>query len=165
MSDGRDALRNRQQLRHLLGDPEPAVGLEGVGRPERGALLLLAAVAVDGDGGVDQLADRDAGAAVVEGRAELGDDLPGLVAVHAAGDAEPVAGLRRGGDGLRLGPPAGRDAADVARRRARRALGLGAAAELQQGVGLAREDVRVACQLDQRDRIVEARTRRDFGVG
>jgi hypothetical protein len=62
----RDALGDRQQLGHLLGHPQAAVGLEGVGGPQRGALLLLAAVAVEGDGGVDQLADGDAGAAVVE---------------------------------------------------------------------------------------------------
>ena len=104
---GGDALGDREQLGHLLGDPEAAVGLEGVGRPERGALLLFAPVAVDGDGGVDELADGDAGAAVVEGGPELGDDLPGFVAMGAAGDVQPVAGLRGRLDGLRLGPARG----------------------------------------------------------
>ena len=116
MSDGGDAPGDREQLGHLFGDPEAAVGLEGVGRPERGALLLLAAVAVDGDGGVDELADGDAGAAIVEGGAQFGDDLPGLVAMGAAGDAQPLAGLRRGVDGLGLGPSAARSGSGRRRR-------------------------------------------------
>src|SRR5262249_24084168 len=58
---GRDAARDREELGHLLRDPEAAVGLERVGGPERGALLFVAAVPVERDGGVDELADGDAG--------------------------------------------------------------------------------------------------------
>jgi len=45
--------------------------------------VFLAAVAVEGAGGVDELADGGERAAVVEGGARPGDELPGLVPVLA----------------------------------------------------------------------------------
>ena len=84
-----------EQLGHLLGHPQAAVGLERVGRPQRGALLLLAAVAVEGDGGVDQLADGDAGAAVVEGGRSSAMISQRFVAMDAADDVQAVAAARR----------------------------------------------------------------------
>src|SRR5258708_2007317 len=77
----------------------------------RGAVLLVTPVAVEGDRRVDELADGDAGAAVVEGGPKVGDDFPGLVAVEPADDAEPLVGLLRSGHRLGLRPAAGRDAA------------------------------------------------------
>ena len=152
---GRDALGDGEQLGHLLGHPEPAVGLEGVGGPQRRTLLLFAPVAVDGDGRVDELPDRDAGAAIVESRAELGDDLPGLVAVLAAGYQQPVAGFCGDLDRLGFGPPAGGDetkavlSARDERHRLRRT------AQFQQRVRFACQHVGVAGELKQCDRVVE----------
>ena len=139
---GRDPLRDREDLGHLLGDPEPAVGLERVGGPQRGALLLLAPIPVDRDGRVDELADGHARAPVVECRAQLGDDLPGLVAVDAAGDAQPFAGLLRGLDRLGLGPAAGASAPNPTFAASDQRLPFGRAAQLQERIGLAAEHVR-----------------------
>ena len=100
---GRDAPGNREQLGHLLGHPEAAVGLERVGGPQGGALLLLAAIAVERDGRLDQLADGDAGAAVGERGCSSATISHCLVAVGAAGDARRSPGLRRF-DGLRVRP-------------------------------------------------------------
>ena len=66
----RDAPGDVEDLGHLLGGPDAlGVAVERLGGPERGALLLVAAVAVEREGGGDQLADGDEGAAVVELRA------------------------------------------------------------------------------------------------
>ena len=153
---GRDAPGNREELGHLFGDPEAAVGLEGVGGPERRALLLFAPIAVEGDGGVDQLADGDAGASVVEGRAsESATIIPGLVAMDAAGDGEAVAGLGRRGQGLRIGPSVRGDAAGPSGPPCDERHRVGGAAQFQECVRLASKDVGVARKFDQNRRIVQ----------
>ena len=90
----RDAARDREQLGHLLGDPDAlGVAVERLGGPQRGALLLLAAVAVERERGVDQLADRDQRAAVFELGPRIDEELPGLVAMCADRDHVVVGGL------------------------------------------------------------------------
>ena len=153
-----DAAGDRQQVGHLLGDPQAAVGLQGIGRPQRGALLLLAAVAVEGDGRLHQLADGDGGAAVGQAGPQPGDDFPALVAMAAADDAEVA--VRVGGEAHRVGvgPAVDGDAAGrlvAARHQGER---LGRLAVFEQGVGLARQHVRIASQLHEGHRVVQART-------
>ena len=81
---GRDAAGEREELGGLLGDPEAlGVALERLGGPQRGALLLVAAVAVEGEGGGDQLADGDERAAMIELGSRPREQFPGLVAMLA----------------------------------------------------------------------------------
>ena len=85
---------DRDELGRLLGDPEAlGIALEGLGRPQRGALLLVAAVAVERTGGGDELADGGERAAMVELRPRPRQHLPGLVAMLAEDD-EVVGGRR-----------------------------------------------------------------------
>ena len=79
-----DLARELDDLDRLLRDPQAlGVALEGFGRPERGALLLVAAVVVEGAGGGDQLADGGERAAMIELGPRPRQDLPGLVAMLA----------------------------------------------------------------------------------
>ena len=151
----RNAARDRQQLGHLLGHPEAAVGLEGAGGPEGGALLFVAPIAVEGDGGLGQLADGDGVAAVGEGGFDVGDDLPRLVAVGAADDAEAAVGVRRGAGGFVSGPPARRDDPHAVVPAGDDGRGVGGRGGLEERVRLPRQNVRIARQLDQRDRVIE----------
>ena len=78
----REAAREVDELDGLLGHPQAlGVALEGLGGPERGALLLVAAVLVERAGGGNQLADGGQRAAMVELGSWPREDLPGLVAV------------------------------------------------------------------------------------
>ena len=143
-----DAARDAEQLGHLLGDPDAlGVAVERLGRPQGGALLLLAAIAFERQGGADQLADGDEGAAVVELGARLDDELPGLVAVAAERDGVELVGRARPRPPLRrsvqprvsmtrgpLGPC--RDEGH----------GLRAAGRVEDRERLAPEDARMACR-------------------
>src|SRR5205823_13012082 len=95
---------DRQQLRHLLGDPEPAVSFERVGGPERVALLLFAPVAIERDRGVDQFSDRNSGAPIREGGFQVREDLPRLVAMLSARDPQIRLRMLGGIDRLLLSP-------------------------------------------------------------
>ena len=140
---------DRQQLGHLLGDPEPAVGFERVGRPQSGALLLFAAVAIQSDGGLDQLAHRDGGAPVAEAGFRLDDDLPVGIAMCAAGDDESIAGIVGRGHGGLLVPPASVQASCAAVAARDEGDGLGRACGVKQHVGLAREHVWMPSELNE----------------
>ena len=79
---GGDAPGDVEQLGALLGGPDAlGIAVEGLGRPQRGALLLVAAVAVEGARGGDQLADGRDGAVMFEVRPRPRQDLPGFVSV------------------------------------------------------------------------------------
>ena len=105
-----DAAGDAQDLGHLGRGPDAfGVAVERLGGPERGALLFLAAVAVEREGGANQLADRD----------------------RACSDVRARAGHRRGGARARRDVIADRDqlvrlrrwrAAAAAWRRSSRAL-------------------------------------------
>ena len=94
-TDRRDAPGNRQQLGALFGGPDAlGVAVEGLGRPEGGALLLVAAVAVEAARRGEQLADRGDGAVVLQVGERPGEELPRLVAMLP--EAEDVVGRAAG---------------------------------------------------------------------
>ena len=95
-----------EQLGHLLGDPEPAVGLEGVGGPQRRALLLLAAVAVESEPHANQLPDRNKRTAMFEFRFRINDQLPRFVAMFPESDHFAGRGLARDSQCRSFVPPA-----------------------------------------------------------
>ena len=80
----RDAAGDADRLGHLLRGPD-AVGIavEGVGRPECRALLLVAAILIERDRGGQQLPDCGEGAVGVDRGLGLDDELPGFVAMPA----------------------------------------------------------------------------------
>ena len=110
------------ELDGLLGDPQAlGVALEGLGRPQRRALLLVAAVLVEGAGGGDELADGGEGAAMVELRPRAREDLPGLVAVLAEEDEVVLRGRAQGRERLVVGPAVAGDEPHAARAAGARA--------------------------------------------
>ena len=146
----------------------PRVAVERLGGPQRGALLLLAAVAVERHRGVDQLADGDDGAAVVE----LGARIERRSARSRRGGGP--SGMTSYGPGVaprrpsasRLGPAARLDDARSVRAVRDQRQGLRAPGRVEDGERLAPEDVGMPAQLDEGDRGVHVRRRRHRrGVG
>ena len=103
-----DAARDREELGHLLGGPDALrIAVERFGRPQRGALLLVAAVAVEREGGGDQLADGDERAAMLELGPRIDEELPGLVAMLAERDRASLSAGGVSGGGFALAPALG----------------------------------------------------------
>ena len=102
--------RARRGARDLLGRPDALrVAVERLGRPERGALLLVAAVAIEGESGGNQLADRGQRAAMFESGFGIGEELPGLVAMFAKRqDLVGSGGAERRPAASRVAPAVGR---------------------------------------------------------
>ena len=145
-----EAAREVDELDGLLGHPQAlGVALEGLGRPERGALLLVAAVLIERAGGGNQLADGGQRAAMVELGARPGEDLPGLVAVLAEPDEVVLGGGAQRGEGLGLAPSVTLDQPHAARAAGAEREGFGAAGVLQGRKRLAPEDVRMPRELEQ----------------
>ena len=147
-----DAAGDAQELGRLFGGPD-ALGIvrEGLGRPEGGALLLVAAVLRQGDRRGDQLANRGKGAAVVERGLRARQELPGLVAVDA--DVHEV--IRSGdldrGQGLGVAPAVSGDHTTAGAVGGDQGQVVDAAGVLNEREGLATHDVRVRRELEQRD--------------
>jgi hypothetical protein len=152
---GGDAPGDGEDLGCLLGGPDGlGLAVDGVGGPERGALLLVAPVAVERDGGGQQLADGGQGAAVVEGGPGTDEQVPVFVAVQSDG---LQVGLRRTGGGQRLvGRPAvGLDDADRAIADGDERDSLRTARVPDERHRLVTEHVRMAGELEQRHCAVE----------
>ena len=145
------------ELGALFGGPDAlGVAVEGLGRPEGGALLLVAAVLVEAASGGDQLADGRDRAVVLQVRERPRQELPRFVAVLTE-DGE-VLGRRRPDGVERLGSrsslrpksPWRRPAPTATRASCCTAPGL-----VEDGERLTPEDVRMSRQLDQRDGALE----------
>ena len=145
-----------EELDRLLGDPQAlGVAVEGLGRPQRGALLLVAAVAVEGAGGGDQLADGGERAAMIELGPRPRQDLPGFVAMLAEAHEVVVGGRPQGRERLGVGPAVLATSRTPRSLRAAERQRLGTARVLQHGKRLAPENVRMARELEERDGGVE----------
>ena len=153
---GRDPARERQQFGHLFRNPQTAVGLECIGGPECGALLLVAPGLVEGNGGVDQLPDGHGGTPIAQRVAHLGDDFPGFVAMGPAGDAKQFAGVLGRFACLGLRPVVGGDEANGLVAAGDEGPAAGGSSHSEDGIGLVGEDVGVAGEFDEREGIVKA---------
>ncbi len=92
-----DAAGDGQELGGLLGGPDDAgVGVERLGGPEGGALLFVAAVAIERQRGGDEFSNGDEGAALVEVGLWVDGERPGLVVVVAEGDGFDAVPAERG---------------------------------------------------------------------
>ena len=144
-----DATGDRQQLGALLGGPDAlGVAVEGLGRPERGALLLVPAVLVETSSSGDQLADGRDGAVVFQVRERARQDLPRLVAVLTKDGEVLGRSLPDGVERFTLAPALSRDHPGSGRAyrdegQLRTAPGL-----VENRERLTPEDVRVSRQFD-----------------
>ena len=94
------------ELDRLFGNPQAlGVALEGFGRPQRRALLLVAAVTVERAGSGHELADGGERAAMIELGPRPRQDLPGFVAMLSEAHEVIVSGRPQGREGLGFGPP------------------------------------------------------------
>ena len=153
-----DAAGDADDLRDRLGHPDAVrIAVQRFGRPQRGALLLLAAVAVQRQGGRDQLSDRHECAALLEIVGQRGDDLERLVPIGAAVDHGRGIRLLGGLQRLPLVPPACLDDPEGALRSRDQGHRVDAARVLEHREGLSGEDLRMCGELQQRHGAVEIR--------
>ena len=104
-----DAPGDRQQLCALFGGPDAlGVSVEGLGRPEGGALLFVPSVLVEAASGGDQLADGRDGAVVFQVRERPRQDLPRFVSVLTKDGKVLGRSLPDGVERLSLAPALGR---------------------------------------------------------
>ena len=90
-----DAAADAQDFGGRGGGPDAfGVAVERLGGPQRGALLFLAAIAVEREGDRNQLADRDQRAAMFELGPRIDEEEQGLVAMGADRDQVVVGGWR-----------------------------------------------------------------------
>ncbi len=152
----RDSARDAEHFGHLLGRPDAfGVALERFGRPQRRALLLVAPVAIERQRRGNQLADGDERAAVLELRLGVDDQLPGLVAMLPERDHLARGRLARAGERRGFVPAAAVDDAGAIRTRRDDGCAARALCRVDYRERLAREDVRVAPELDECYRAVE----------
>src|SRR5262249_27184336 len=95
---------------------------------------------------------------------ELGDDLPGFVAVRAAADDEARTGGGGRVAGLRVRPIVEGDGADAGLAAREERHGLDGAGELEERVGLAREDVGVSRQFKKSASVLKRCVNSDWSV-
>ena len=135
---------------------QSVIAVEGVGRPERGALLLVAAVAVERDRDGEQLPDRRERAVGLQFADRLDDQQPGLVGARAEGQVlDPVRRRRGRGGRLRRLPAGGVDDAAAGGAGRDQREPCGAAGALEQRDGFGAEDVGVPGQFEEGDGGVE----------
>ena len=154
--------RDAQDLGHLLGDPDAfGVAVERVGRPQRGALLLVAAVAVEREGRADQLADGDQRAAMFELGPRIDEEQPGSRRdVSPTGIRSSSAGWRAAAAASRSLQPCASITSEAGRAPATRATALRQPAAVSTAMRFARQDVRMSAEFEERDGGVEVWRRR-----
>ena len=144
------------ELGALFGGPDAlGVAVEGLGRPQRGALLLVAAVLVEAASGGDQLADGRDGAVVLQVRERPRQDLPRLVAMLTEDGEVLGRSLPDGVERVTLAPAFGRDHPGAGGTHRDEGQLLTAPGLVENRERLTPEDVRVSRQLDQRDGALE----------
>ena len=135
---------------------QSVIAVEGVRRPEGGALLFVAAVAVERDRDGEQLPDRRERAVGLQFPDRLDDQQPGLVGARSEGQMFDALGRRRGRGGrLRRLPAGGVDDAAAGGAGGDQREPCGAAGAFEEGDGFGAEDVGVPGQFEEGDGGVE----------
>ena len=131
------------------------IPVEGLGRPEGGALLLVPAVLVEAASGGDQLADGRDGAVVLQVRERPRQDLPRFVSVLTQDGEVLGRSLPDGVERVTLAPAFGRNHPGAGRTHRDEGQLLTAPGLVENRERLTPEDVRMSRQLDQRDGALE----------
>src|SRR5690606_36507694 len=148
---GPDPPRDADDIVDRLRHPDDVgVPLERRGWPEGGALLLVAAEAIECACGEHELLDGDPGAAAFEVVVRPADDEQRLVTMDPAVDRVGVGGLARGVEGIPLVPAEALQHAERLGAAADQCRLVDASGTLEQRQGFPREDLRMPRDLEQR---------------